>query len=552
VRHVRRSTPLLAILLGLSLVAAACGGGGGSKSTTPTSARQGGDLVFGAEQELDCADWINSCAGAAWGAYAFSSVTMPRPFDPTTAPGYKANSLVSSEPKLEAGPPQKVTYNINPKAVWSDGQPITSHDFKYTWQQIVTGTDIYDTTGYIDIADVSDADPHTAVVTFKKDYAAWRDLFGGFYGVFPSHLLEGKDRNALMKDGYQWSGGPWKLDHWTKGTELKLVPNTAYWGQKPHLNSITWKFTPDSAAEQQNFKSGQVSLIYPQAQPGQEQLKTLPGVKFDVKTGLDYEALWFNTAKKPLDSVKVRQALAYATDRDAIVKQLFEPIQPGIKHIDSVFTPAYGAAYTTPFAKYTPTPAKVTELMTSDGWAKGPDGIWAKGGQKATLEVKSTTGNHRRELTEQIIQSQWKAAGFNLTISNEKAGVLFGEDLPKGNFQLALYAQTPPSADPGQCVIWCTKNIPGPANNNSGQNYTRLNDKSLDPPWSAADLELNDAKRLDLVHQGNNLVADLVPALPIDPFPDIIAYNSNLIGGPVDHNFTYGPLVFSNEWFLKG
>ena len=478
-RHVRRSTPLLALLLGLSLVAAACGGGG-SKSTTPTSVRQGGDLVLGAEQELDCADWISSCAGAAWGAYAFSSVTMPRPFDPTTAPGYKANSLVTADPTLEAGPPQKVTYKINPKAVWSDGQPITSHDFKYTWQQIATGTDIYDTTGYIDIADVSDTDPHTAVVTFKKDYAAWRDLFGGFYGVMPSHLLEGKDRNALMKDGYQWSGGPWKLDHWTKGTELKLVPNTAYWGTKPHLNSITWKFTPDSAAELQNFKSGQVSLIYPQAQPGQEQLKTLPGTKFDVKTGLDYEALWFNTTKAPLNSQKVRQALAYATDRDAIVKQLFEPIQPGIKPIQSVFTPAYGPAYTTPFAKYTHDLNKVNDLMTADGWKKGADGIWAKGSQKATMEIKSTTGNHRRELTEQIVQSQWKDAGFNLTITNEKAGVLFGEDLPKGNFTLALYAQTPPSADPGQCVIWCTKNIPGPANNNSGQNYTRLNDKSLD------------------------------------------------------------------------
>src|SRR4051812_5012068 len=418
VRHVRRSTPFLVLLLALSLVAAACGGGGGNKASTnpPSNAKPGGDLVFGAEQELDCADWINSCAGAAWGAYAFSGVTMPRPFDPTTAPGYSNNPLVSSEPKLEAGPPQKVTYNINPKAVWSDGQPITAHDFKYTWQQIVNGTDIYDTTGYIDISDVNDTDPHTAVVTFKKDYAAWRDLFGGFYGVLPSHILEGKDRHALMTDGYTWSGGPWKLDHWTKGTELKLVPNTAYWGQKPFLNSITWKFVPDSAAELQNFKSGQVSLIYPQAQPGQETLKTLPGTKFDVKTGLDYEALWFNTAKAPLNSKNVRQALAYATDRDAVVKQLFEPIQPGIKPIQSIFTPAYGAAYTTPFSKYTRDLTKVNQLMTADGWTKGGDGIWAKGGQKANLEVKSTAGNHRRELTEQIVQSQWKDAGFNLTI----------------------------------------------------------------------------------------------------------------------------------------
>jgi peptide/nickel transport system substrate-binding protein len=543
------------VLLTLALVAAACGGGSSksSSTSTPANVKKGGDLVFGAEQELDCADWINSCAGAAWGAYAFSGVTMPRPFDINPDGSYARSALLTADPVLEPGPPQKVTYKIDPKAVWSDGQPITSHDFKYTWQQIVTGTDIYDQTGYIDIASVDDSDPHTAVVTFKpnEDYAAWRDLFGGFYGVMPSHILEGKDRDALMKDGYTWSGGPWKLDHWTKGQELKLVPNTAYWGQKPNLNSITWKFQEDSAAELQNYKSGQVSLIYPQAQPGQEQLKSAPNTTFSVVTGLDYEALWFNTTKAPLNSLNVRKALAFATDRDAIVKQLFDPIQPGIKRIDSVFTSAYGAAYSTPFSKYPHDLSQVNSLMSADGWTKGPDGIWAKGGQKATLEIKSTAGNHRRELTEQILQSQWKDAGFNLVINNEKAGVLFGEDLPKGNFTIGLYAQTPPSTDPGQCVLWCTKNIPGPANNESGQNYTRLNDTAFDGPWEAADKELNTAKRIDLVHQGNQVVADLVPALPIDPFPDIIVYNNSIIGGPVRHNFTYGPLVYANQWYLK-
>ena len=45
-----------------------------------------------------------------------------------------------------------------------------------------------------------------------------------------------------MKDGYTWSGGPWKIDHWTKGVELKLVPNVNYWGKKPDLNSVTITF----------------------------------------------------------------------------------------------------------------------------------------------------------------------------------------------------------------------------------------------------------------------------------------------------------------------
>src|SRR5205807_321555 len=145
---------------------------------------------------------------------------------------------------------------------------------------------------------------------------------------------------------------------------------------------------------------------------------------FDAKTSLSYEGVWFNTEKFPLDDVKVRQALAYATDRDAIVNQLFAPLQPGIRRIDSVFTPAFGNAYNTPFSKYTRDLAMVTTLMQGAGFTKGADGIWAKGGKKADIELKTTTNNNRRLLTGQILQSQWREAGFNLTLNPERAGTL--------------------------------------------------------------------------------------------------------------------------------
>ena len=61
---------------------------------------------------------------------------------------------------------------------------------------------MFDNSGYADIASVDDTDPHTAVVTFSQTYADWKSLFGSNYGVLPSHLLQGKDRDAVMKDGY--------------------------------------------------------------------------------------------------------------------------------------------------------------------------------------------------------------------------------------------------------------------------------------------------------------------------------------------------------------
>jgi peptide/nickel transport system substrate-binding protein len=557
-RH--RSRGAILGVVSLALIAAACSSSaktstGGSTATTAQQAiKPGGDIVLGAEQEPDCMDWIGSCAGAAWGVYTVQTNTMPRSYDWNDS-GYKPSVLLTGEAELKTSPKMVVTYHINPAAKWNDGQPITSTDYKYTWDQVAHGKDIYDTTGYANIASVDDTNPATAVVTFTTPYTDWKALFGGgLYGIFPSHLLAGKDRDALMKSGYTFSGGPWKLDHWTKGSEVKLVPNTAYWGKKPNLSSVTFKFITDTAAENQDFKSGQILASYPQAQPGGEALKGTPGTFFDAITGLSYEALWFNVQKAPLDSQAVRQALAYATDRNAIVKQLFSPIQPDIKPINSFYTPAYGKAYSEPYAKYHLDLSQVTKLMTGDGWAKGSDGIWAKAGKKAALELKTTTGNKRRALTAQILQNEWQQAGFQLTVTPEKAGVLFGQDGPSGNFQVALFAQTPADNDPGECSLWCSKNIPSAANGNSGTNWYRISDPTLDKNFIDADSNLDPKAQIASAQQGQSSLADLVPGLPLDPFPDIMVINSDKIGvegGKFQHNFAYGPFTSLNTWFAK-
>jgi len=546
------------------LVAASACSSSGSSTTGSTQASnvveptRGGDLVFGAEQEPKCMDWLASCGAAAWGIRTTQALTMPRAFEFTDKNTYKVTAVLGSEPTLETTPKQKITYKISEKAVWSDGQPIVAQDFKYTWDQVAKGTGISDPTGYRSIEAVETPDPKTAVVIFKETFPAWRDLFGGFFGILPSHILEGKERNTQMKDGYDWSGGPWKLKGgsagWVKGTSITLVPNDAYFGDKPYLASITFKFLTDTKAEQDALLSNQVSMIYPQAQPGQDILGRTPGLKLDVTSGLQYEGLWFNTEKEPFTSKAVRQAVAYAIDRDAIVKQLFAPIQPDIKRIDSFATPAYDT-YSTPFAKYSPVNNdKVTALMTGDGWAKGGDGIWAKGEQKASFEAKSTVGNDRRSLTLTIMQSQLKSVGFDMTINLVKSGDLFGTDLPAGQFTAGLYSQIPSSNDPAICNLFCSKNIPGPSNNDEGQNYIRINDSAIDTAWLKVDTEVDLKARADLVKQGHAAIAEAVPAIPIDPLPDIIAYSDKIQvvgGGNVKHNVSFGPWYYANTWFVK-
>ncbi len=546
-----RGRGFVLLLAAVALLAGSCNAK--SSPTKPGTVTQGGNIVVAAEQEPECMDWIGSCAGSAWGMYMVETNTMPRAYDYTDK-GYQPSILLTGPAVLETTPQQVVTYHINPKAVWSDGQPITSQDFEYTWDQIANGDNIYDRSGYNQIVSVNDTDPHTAIVTFSSPYPDWQVLFGGSYGIFPSHLLAGNDRDSLMKNGYSFSGGPWVLDHWARGNDLELVPNRAYWGKKPNLASVTFRFITDPATEQAAYRSGQVAALYPQPEPGVAALKDVPGTFFGAVTGLSYEAIWFNVEQAPLDSSAVRQALAYATDRTAIVRQLLAPIEPGIQPINSMYTPAFGSAYSDPFAEYQRNLDMVDQLMTGDGWAKGSNGVWAKDGVTAMLDIKTTSGSQRRQLMAQLLQRQWQTAGFAVTVTLEPSTLLFGQDLPSGNFTVALYGQTAVDDDPGECVIWCSKNIPTQADLFTGQNWVRIDDPTLDQPWLDADTNLDQSARITDAHTGQAVLAQLVPALPLDALPDILVVNTDQIGvegGTFQHNLAYGPFTYLNTWYLK-
>ena len=560
-----RSFRLLALLLGLLFfVAAACGdddddddgGAGGSSTTSDEEVPEGGDLVLGAEQEPDCADWISSCAGASWGFWTMQVHTMPRAFDIVRdgdAWVYEPSILLEGEPELETDPKQVVTYNINPDAKWSDGEPITSKDFEFTWKAIAEGKDIYDPTGYVDIESVDATDPSVAVVTYSKPYAGWKALFGGGFGIYPAHILEGKDHVAEMGNGYEWSGGPWKIERWNKGVDVTLVPNDQYWGDVPKLDSVVFKFLADTATEFQAFAEGEVEAIYPQPQLDavQQINEGIEGAESIVNAETaSLEAIWFNNGQPPFDQKEVRQAIGYALDRDAIVARLFGDI--GVEEASQSVDPPIlsDLTDTEAWADYQPDEAKFEELLTTAGYEKGDDGFWAKDGERLSFELKTTTTNQRRELTQQVVQEQLNELGIEVTLSTHEAGDLFGDQLPKGDFQAAIYAQNLTSLEPGGCALFCSKNIPTAENGMVGQNWQRVNVPELDPLFEQVDEELDEEARGEAEKEAVGILAEEAALMPLDPLPNITLWSSD-IAGPVGDHVIFSPFWNMNLWGLK-
>jgi peptide/nickel transport system substrate-binding protein len=544
----RRVLSAVALVAGLALVAAACGGGSDDKSGGDTSTTAGGGakpaagtITVGAEQDASCADWVSNCSSSLWGFQMMAWQTMPRVFDYAKQNGIWTevpNPMMASMPEATTvNGKQTVTYKISPTAVWSDGQPITSNDFKYTWDQIVNGKDIYDPTGYDKVESIDTTDPKTAVVTFKETYASWTAMFSADYGVFPSHLLEGKNRHDLMKNGYDWSGGPWTFT-WRKGVDVTLTPNPKWYGQKPTIQKVVFRIITNTASQFEAFKGDQVDAIYPQAEPSAvASIKGgISGTQsvFSADTG-NVEALWLNNGKFPFDSSAVRQAFAYAIDRDAIVKRLFGDL--GINKAVQTLNPPIVGKYADQqaYANYTLNLNQVNNLMQGDGWKKNGSGVWEKGGKEAAFTMKTTAGNKRRELTEQILQEQMKQAGFKMSIKNPSAEDLFNKVLPAFDYQASLYAQTSTSLNPGLCAIACSKNIPSKANDNTGQNYQKINVPTLDPLLEKVDTDFVQSERIQASKQADQIMAQEQVSLPLDPLPNIAMWNDRL-KGPINDN----------------
>lgn len=534
-----RRLRLIATSVGLALAATACQPGQAARSD------RGGTLTIAA-WEPDCADPLLHCAYSTWGG-AFPTTglqTLPRVFDGHDG-HYVPNVLLASAPTLVAGPPQRVTYHINPKAVWSDGRPITSSDFRFTWSATVHEKDAFNPpVGYGQVASIDDSDPHTAVVTFNSPCPDWRDLF---FGLLPKHLLEGRDRDALMKDGYRWSGGPWVIESWTKGRSIVLVPNRRFWGEQPKLDRVVFTFVTDEVTEAQAYRSGRVEVIAPFGPTFTADLRVLPNTNFDISPSLTWELLDFNTMRPPLNDKAVRQALAYATDRAAIAKAVFS-LEPELAPIDSFSTPA-SPYYVNAFSRYRRNLQKVDQIMRADGWSRETgDGIWARHGERAKLEFATFDGYPvgRAGIEGNLLQSQWREAGFELTLRPTTITTLFDDLIPKGDFSaMSFFELGSGSFTPSECIVWCSEYI------STGDAFTGLRSATVDRLFRNIDTEVDETRRMALVAQAQQALADEVPSLPLASTP-VIIYWKTTVGGPIAANNPFGPFMNLNQWYCKG
>ena len=292
--------------------------------------------------------------------HALMRPTMPRAFRITADGSPTLNTDFFTSVELTSTSPQVVTYTINPKAVWSDGTPITWEDIA-SQINATSGKDkafgIAATNGSDRVASVTrGVDDRQAVITFAKPWADWRGMFAASTVLLPKSMTATPEAfNKAQLNGPGPSAGPFIISNLDRGAQrITLTRNPKWWGTPPLLDSITYLILDDAAripALQNNTidASGLATL------DEMEIARRTSGISIRRAPGLAWYHFTFNGGKGSiLEDPALRRAVAKGIDRQAIANVVLRGLvdKPGPLN-NHVYVPARRATRTT--AGWSPT-----------------------------------------------------------------------------------------------------------------------------------------------------------------------------------------------------
>ena len=278
--------------------------------------------------------------------------------------------------------PQTVVYILNPKAVWSDGVPITAKDFIYAWTQqrgdpTSDPTSVASTAGYRDIKSIKGSNKgRTVTVVFRTPFADWEMLFSD---LLPAHIMEKTGWNPACKTvdpAIDLSGGPFRIAKVT-AQSVVLRSNPRWFGTKPNVRRITVDIAADATQLAQWVRTNKVQV----ALPGEltpaflDQMTSLPGVQSQI--ALSGTILEMEMASGPDSRLTpdMRLAIALSVDRQALTTRqanwALSSVQVAASHI---YAQGQSGYQPTPSTTPTTTPANPDDLDLDVDHARRPGG----------------------------------------------------------------------------------------------------------------------------------------------------------------------------------
>jgi peptide/nickel transport system substrate-binding protein len=394
-------------LLTLPGLLAACGGGGNGEAqgtTAPEGAiKKGGRFSMARNEEpLSLDPIVPSDNGSIWVIYQmFDQLTTVNKDSSGIAPSLAESWEVSPDGTI-------YTFAIKQGVTFHDGSPMTMDDVVFSLERVFDPKGSGYSFLFGTVAGVRATDDTTLEITLKEPFTPLLDNLN----VFPASIVP---RKAVEVDAEGFAQnpigtGPFKLQEFAKGRHVHLVKHDGYWKpDRPHVDEVFIPYVTDDNTRILRIQGGEVdaAVAIPYAQI--DQLDARNDIDVQIEPLFRFDGMWLNHAEAPLDDVKVRQALNYATDKESMLKSIFfekveiaNHMMPKMKYWRED-VPAY---------EYDPERAKslIAESKARDGF---------------TLPIVTPTGDVIIQQIAQIIKESYSQIGVNVQITNLDIGTAY-------------------------------------------------------------------------------------------------------------------------------
>lgn len=555
----------IALSAGLVLSTAACSSSGNSskgdgqpsaapKSTLnqinavdPANLKQGGILNFPVDQYSTQWNNLNAESQNEVSILYTMQPLLPTLFHTTPDNQIKPNAdYLSNVTNALVNGKQTTTYEINPKAKWSNGTPISWKDFQANWQAQNGKNAKYTpvaTTGYEQIKSVAKGKSNQEVViTYSTPFSDWQALFSLLY---PGSQIDtpAKFANSYKNKIASVTAGPFKVSKMDPTTKVVTeVRDPNWWGTKAVLDSINFR-TLDVAATPGAFASGEIDMedIGPDV-AAYKQATQVPGASIRVAGGPNLRQLLANGESPVLKDQSIRQAVFMALNREAVGKADLNGLPWPIKPLNNHFLVNNADGYQDNAGELgTFNPITANQLLDAAGWKK--DGDYRKKDGKTlelTLAIPAAVPIASNEA--QLFTAMLKNVGIKLNTKTSASDVFF-PDVNAGKFDLTVFSGI--GSIPFFPLTNSKASFVSPKNGNIGQNYSRIGSLETDAAMAKAGTETDHASYLADLQTADKALWQLAVNLPLYQRPQIVAAKPNVAN--------YGAFGFQDtDWAKVG
>jgi peptide/nickel transport system substrate-binding protein len=466
-------------------------------------------------------------------------------FDGLTRPGKDLNPAPDLAASWEAAPDGlSWTFKLRDDAKWTDGQPITSADVVFTLNDIVLKKELGATGAgnFSAVQNVEAMDPTTVKFNLSRPFSALPSYLAYNAGILPRHPFEGQADPwgyTAFNKGMPVSSGPFKVESYTSGQSVVLTRNDAYFGGKPNLDKVVFKVVPDANTQVAQALSGELSIMIMDNKAAVDRVKSAAQVRVEPRQLVQYYWLSLNQTDARFQDLRVRQALLYAIDRQAIITA----VERGYgKPANTAIVPAFKTYYDPAHeGKYAFSPDRAKQLLNEAGWQPGPGGMLQKDGQpfQFTMDV-----GQRGVLqpTNELIQQNLKAVGIQADLNSMEWNAYIQKVVVNRDYTATVNWWVYPN-DPDVFPYYHSSTA------GKGFNIPGYKDPKLDEILTRVQTETDLAKRKQAVNDLQTFMADNLPYIFLWYPEEIDVINANLQGVP-DLNLRDN-MHYVAEWWLK-